>query len=314
MNPLVELPVRRTATSKRAIAAALAIAELTLAACAAAVLHRASANALPVFTYLQSPGQNLSGIAYDGSSLWITVDGGRVIYQVDEKTNAIRRKIPFFEQASGGSAWDGKYLWQLAWMSKKVYRIDLKTGAVVYTFPTPGQGMCSGMTYDGKYLWIANFEDAKIYQIDQNGGGRILRSIDGVMEVTGLAWDGKYLWNGILVGTKSHDEATPYTGFFQQRDLGTMQTLRVVPIAGIGPGTSDWLPGGPFARRFWWYDGFYNRVVRVDLPGRGVPWGSSLAVAAIFVAGLLLAVLTIPRLLSFQTLQMALHTPSANHP
>jgi hypothetical protein len=147
------------------------------------------------------------------------------------------------------------------------------------------------VTFDGRYLWVANFEDGKIYQIDQNQEGKILRTIDGLSEVTGLAWDGKYLWNGILVGTKSHDEATPYTGFFQQRDLTTMRTLRVIPIAGIGPGTSDWLPGGPQSRRFWWYDGFYNRMVRVDLPDGALPAGylAALGVLWALAAALVMA-------------------------
>jgi hypothetical protein len=271
MNSLVELPVRQRTANKPAVLAILLLVEFLLAGGATLILRNATANALPSFATFPAPDHNVSGISYDGSSLWITIDGGQMIYQVDEKTNAVRRKIPFFEHESGGSAWDGKYLWQLAWVSKKIYKLDLSSGSILEVFHTPGAGMCSGMTYDGKYLWVANFEDGKIYQIDQTRGGSILRTIDGLSEVTGLAWDGRRLWNGILVGTKSHDEATPYTGFFQERDLSTMQTLRVIPLPGIGPGTSDWLPGGPLSRRFWWYDGFYNRMVRVELPGYR-PW------------------------------------------
>ena len=135
-------------------------------------MRDASADALPTFTALSAPDKNVSGISYDGSSLWITVDGGQMIYQVDEKTNSILRKIPFFEKESGGSAWDGRYLWQLAWVSKRIHKIDLTTGVIVRTFPSPGRGMCSGVTFDGKYLWVANFEDGKIYQIDQNQVGK----------------------------------------------------------------------------------------------------------------------------------------------
>jgi hypothetical protein len=276
MNPLIALPVRQAHKTRTAPLGLLVLAVLPLAWL---VVRAPAADELPVFTSLSSPGKNVSGISYDGMSLWITIDGGQVIYQVDEKTNAVLRQIPFFEKASGGSAWDGQYLWQLAWMSKKMYKLDLKTGAILESFHSPGAGMCSGVTFDGRYLWVANFEDGKIYQIDQNRGGAILRAIDGLSEVTGLAWDGRYLWNGILVGTKSHDEATPYTGFFQQRDLATMHTLRVIPISGIGPGTSDWLPGGPSSRRFWWYDGFYDRMVRVELPPPARRWVVEVATA-----------------------------------
>ena len=289
MNHVITLPVRRD-SSKTLIWAGLLAAGVVLTGVAVLLLRSAAANALPLFTTFPAPGRNVSGISYDGVSLWITIDGGQMIYQVDERTNTVRRKIPFFEHETGGSAWDGRYLWQLAWVSKKIHKVDLATGNIVHTFHTPGAGMCAGMTYDGRYLWVANFEDGKIYQIDQEQDGRILRTIDGFAEVTGLAWDGQHLWNGILVGTKSHDEATPYTGLFQERDLTTMHTLRMVPVPGIGPGTSDWLPGGGLSRRFWWYDGYYNRMVRVELPGTGLQPVYTLAMAAILAAAFLLAV------------------------
>ena len=246
------------------------------------------------YTALASPGRNVSGLSYDGSSLWVTIDGAETIYQVEPESWQVKRQIAFPVKATGGSAWDGKSLWQLAYEEKRIYQLDLPSGRVLNTIPSPGDGMCSGTTFDGKYLWVANFEDKKLYQIDQNNGGKIVQTLPGYFEATGLAWDGQHLWNGILVGTLTHDEETPYTGFVQQKNLNTQETSRVLSIPGVGPGTSDWTPASRRASRFWWYDGFHNQIVRVELREgiEGVAAGLRYVVAAplllnIFLIGLL---------------------------
>ena len=280
MNTLTSLPVRQ---KHRIRVAPLLFAAAGICLAAMLVLLRPAAPDAPTFTSLPSPERDIGGISYDGSSLWVTVDGGHVIYQLDPASGAIRKKIPFLEKTAGGSAWDGRRLWQLAWESKRIYQVDVNSGEVRSAFPSPGHGMCSGMTFDGAYLWLANFEDRKIYQIDQNHGGAVLRGIPGLHESAGLAWDGKYLWEGILVGAESHDDA-PEAGFFRQRDLGSLQTRAVIPLPGIGPGTSDWLPGQGRAHRFWWYDGLHNTLVRVDLPAARPEWPYGVAVIAFVVA------------------------------
>lgn len=230
----------------------------------AAALRAGDGECQPRVTAFPAQFGSVSGISYDGRSLWITLDGKPLIYEVSPHTGAILRQFSFVTGDTGGSAWDGEVLWQLAYLEKMIYRIDVRTGETHPAFRSPGVGLSAGMTFDGQFLWVANFEDGRIYQIDRNDSGRVLRSIDGNLETTGLAWDGRYLWNGILVGTKTHDEATPYTGFVQQRDVRTSTTLRAIPVPGVGPGSSDWLPGGEPARRFWWYDGFHRRIVEID--------------------------------------------------
>lgn len=209
--------------------------------------------------------KNLSALTWDGTGLWITADTQGRAYHVDPDSGAVDRSIPLPAKDTGGSAWDGRTLWQLAYVDKKIHRIDPATGAVLATIPSPGRGMCSGMTWDGRYLWLANWEDERIYQIDQEDGGRVLRSVPGELEFTGLAWDGRYLWTGVLVGTETHDEAPPFTGFVQQLDVDTRRALRVFPVNGVTPGGSDWLPGQRLARRFWWYDHHHARVVELRL-------------------------------------------------
>lgn len=227
-------------------------------------------NDVTVFT--RSLG-SISGLAFDGQALWVTLDGRPIIHRIDARSGRIMGSIAFATGDTGGSAWDGRTLWQLAYRERAIYRVDVKSGHYQRAFESPGEGMCSGMTFDGRYLWVANFDAGKLFQIDQREGGRIVRTIGGHVETTGLAWDGHYLWSGVLLGVKEHDAATPYTGFVQQQDPTTEETLRAVPVAGVGPGTSDWVPGRAGASRFWWYDGFHNRVIVLanNLPRRWWP-------------------------------------------
>jgi hypothetical protein len=230
----------------------------------------------------------LSGVAWDGQSLWLTLDGSPVIHAVDPRTGEVRRTLPFATADTAGSAWDGRWLWQIAYLDRTIHQIDLRTGEVVGRLRTPGRGLCSGMTFDGRLLWVANFDDRQIYAIDPQDEGRTVTAIDGHFETTGLAWDGRHLWSGLLVGTVTHDEATPYTGFVEQIRLDTRATLRVLSVPGVGPGTSDWLPGRPEARRFWWYDGFNRRMVGIELAAP-----AALALALPSGTFLLLAVLAL---------------------
>lgn len=246
------------------------LAALLAAGCALALAPLGElGRAGPRVSYLPVPAPGVSGISYDGRWLWITVDDGAggTLYKAEPRTGAVRRRTPLRIGAMGGSAWDGRLLWQLAYEAKKIHAIDLATGRVVKVIPSPGKGMCSGMTFDGRHLWLANYEDEKLYRIDS--AGRVLETLNGDFETTGLAWDGRSLWNGILVGTVSHGEAMPFTGFVQQRDPAGRPAVAALQVPGIGPGTSSWTPGAARSRTFWWADGYHNRIVRFDLPARG---------------------------------------------
>ncbi|HJQ23873.1 MAG TPA: hypothetical protein VKA60_08140 [Blastocatellia bacterium] len=236
------------------------------------------------------PEKNVSGITFDGTWLWMTIDGPQVIYQIDPESWQVKSRIEFQAKSASGSAWDGVSFWQISYLDKAIYRIDLKSGQILERLPSPGAGMCSGMTCDGKYLWVANFEDKKFYKIDQNDKGKVIESIAGYFEATGIAWDGRYLWNGLLVGAESLGEETPYTGFVQQRDITTMETRAVYPIPGVGAGTSNWTPQGGGATLFWWYDGYDNQIVQARLEHGDVLLGN-LLVASLFLVILVLSLL-----------------------
>jgi len=238
----------------RAVAAALGVFVLATAAAGA-----------PEIDFLSLPADNLSGIAYDGTSLWLTVDGAGQILEVDPHTLNIRRTLAFPSKATGGNAWDGHKLWQLAYQDRTISRIDPKSGAIEAVIPSPGAGQCSGMTFDGRYLWVANFDEEKIYQIDPLNKGAIVRSVPGNHDLTGIAWDGHSLWFGLVIPPKNEPESAARLGVVEQMNLDDQEVVRSIPVSGVGPGTSDWTPQNKKATVFWWYDGYHRRLARITL-------------------------------------------------
>lgn len=236
--------------------------------------------------------KNVSGIAYDGKSLWITEEGTSKITKVNPVSGQREGEIDFPVKATGGSAWDGESLWQLAWEEKKIYQINPENGDILKSFPSPGEGTCSGMTFDGNYLWLANFEDEKVYQIDQKNDGKIIQVQPGNFETTGLAWDGQYLWSGLLVGTKTHDEVTPFTGFVQQKVPGTRDVKNVLPLSGVGTGGSNWTPANQNATVLWWFDMYHQKLVEIQLIPRTSSWlykfGAAGLLSGIFIFAFLI--------------------------
>jgi hypothetical protein len=270
----------------------LLAAAVTLAVTIAVVCMRASFRApggveTRVFPW---KGGSVSGFAFDGDALWITRDGAPLIHRVDPESGDVIRTLSFVTADTGGNAWDGRTLWQIAYLERMVYAVDVGSGRATAAFQTPGNGLCAGMTFDGRYLWIANFEEARIYRVDPQAGGAVIDAIDGNFETTGLAWDGRSLWTGILVGTKTHDEVTPYTGFVQQLDADSRAPRRVWPVPGVGPGASAWVPGAREATRFWWYDGFHKRVLVME---RREPPFAMTAVLAALAASIAIAALAV---------------------
>jgi streptogramin lyase len=206
--------------------------------------------------------KNISGMAWDGAKLWITVDGEGMIYRVDPESGRVERRLPFASRETAGSAWDGSALWQIAYKARTISRLDPASGRVMAVIPTPGPGECSGMTFDGTRLWVANYDTEMIYAVMPRDG-RVVAQISGNRETTGLAWDDGHLWAGFVLPSKAATEPSPRIGFIEEIDPRSQQPLRAFPLAGVAAGTADTTPRSPRATRMWWYDGYHERVLEL---------------------------------------------------
>lgn len=240
---------------------------------------------------VEVPFRGVSGLAWDGHALWVTVDGEGKAYRVDPADGAVQGELELPAADTGGSAWDGRTLYQLAYLERRIYLLDPVDGRVRGHLPTPGEGLCSGLTWDGEALWVAAFEEGRLYRVDP-ASGAVLGRLPAPLQSTGLAWDGSSLWQGVLVGAESHADAPP-TGFVRRLGEGG-EADRAVPLPGVFAGTSDWLGGDEPARRQWWFDGHHGRLVELSFAG-GDPLARSWMLLVTVVLGGLVGLLFLAR-------------------
>jgi sugar lactone lactonase YvrE len=78
-----------------------------------------------VVTSFDAPGPHPSGIAWDGSHLWLSDYWVAKIYKIDPGDGKVIETISAPSSNPGGLAWDGRYLWCADWKSGTIYRMDV---------------------------------------------------------------------------------------------------------------------------------------------------------------------------------------------
>jgi hypothetical protein len=136
------------------------------------------------------------GLAWDGSSFWITDCVADEIVQISP-TGALIGSFPAPATGPVGLAWDGTHLWDVDHESDEMHRIDPASGMVVYTIPAHDTRP-AGLAWDGDYLWTNGRDSVLTYKVDPSTGA-VVASFGtppgvGVNNGRGGAFDGQYLW------------------------------------------------------------------------------------------------------------------------
>ncbi|HEY0005905.1 MAG TPA: hypothetical protein VGB17_14075 [Pyrinomonadaceae bacterium] len=119
--------------------------------------------------------QSYSGMAYDGSHLWIAWhwfnyklpdSQTQLLLKIDPETGKVVGDYPLpagtRNDSTHGLAWDGTRLWHLK--DSKLSSIDPATGLVAAQYTLDQIKRPSGLTWDGEALWIAEF-DGKVWRL-----------------------------------------------------------------------------------------------------------------------------------------------------
>ena len=142
-----------------------------------------------------SPGDNPTGLTWDGNYLWNADWSTDKIYKIDPDTGEVIKEISSPGTVPFGLAWDGNYLWNADFYSGKIYKIDTNTGEVIRAIESPGGAFSTGLAWDGNYLWSVSQQTYKIYKIEPDTG-EVLKEFNFPGDSpTGLAWIGNYLWS-----------------------------------------------------------------------------------------------------------------------
>ena len=140
------------------------------------------------------PVKFCTGLAFDGTCLWVTDYKADLIYKLDPASGAILHQIPSPGFWPMGLAWDGQYLWNADYKQKNIFKIDPLDGTVLATIEAPSE-FPEGLAWHENTLWVGDAMNNKIIKIDLSDGTAV-KEFDGpAKSVNGLTSDGQYLWS-----------------------------------------------------------------------------------------------------------------------
>jgi DNA-binding beta-propeller fold protein YncE len=129
-------------------------------------------------------GQEPLGMAYDGSSLWIAVQGGQALVQLDPADGHVVSTVPLDGRAFA-VAYDGTHLWAALGDGNEVLEID-PAGRDVLARVTVGERP-SALLFDGESLWSADLAGKTVSYIDTKTAS-LISTIDVQGRPYALAW------------------------------------------------------------------------------------------------------------------------------
>lgn len=142
---------------------------------------------------IQAPGPCPTGLAFDGTHLWLAEDSTDRIYKIDPETGNVISSFGTPGHHPEGLAWDGRYLWHIDSGEKLVYRLDPATGAALAVLESNSSNP-RDLAWDGECLWIVDFRSDTLLKVSPVDGMMVQTFPSPAGEPTGLAFDGKYLW------------------------------------------------------------------------------------------------------------------------
>jgi hypothetical protein len=98
-------------------------------------------------------GTAATGIAFDGTNMWVANRGDNTVTKLLASTGAILGTftVPALPY---GVAFDGTSVWVTS--SKGVAELSASDGATLGVFQTPSANT-GGVAFDGAYVWVAGF-------------------------------------------------------------------------------------------------------------------------------------------------------------
>jgi hypothetical protein len=139
------------------------------------------------------PRGHATGIAWDGTSVWIADRKTDMFYRCDPATGSILDSLATPGYFPSGLAWDGKLLWSTDVSDAKIYATDPATGKTVVTIDAPAAGP-TGIAWDKTSLWVCDNAEKRISKIDPSDGTTIISFKAPATDPRSITFGGGYLW------------------------------------------------------------------------------------------------------------------------
>jgi outer membrane protein assembly factor BamB len=152
-----------------------------------------------IVSSFDAPGDYCEGLAWDGSYLWASENGGGTaspdyLYKLDPSTgNTLQTTQLNAGSWPHGITWDGEYIWINNFGTHTITKINSETGEVLHSIPTPITPSI-GLTWaDGK-IWTDDFQEQLLYCLNPEDGSVEYTVYVPYDNPRDLAFDGTYIW------------------------------------------------------------------------------------------------------------------------
>ena len=146
-----------------------------------------------VLKVIETPGPCPTGLAWDGSHLWIADSYEDKIFEIEPKTGKVIKSFDSPGYNPEGLAWDGKALWHVDSGEKYMYKIDPETGTATAVLESNSL-YPRDLAWDGEFLWMTDYRRDIILKVSPVDGMMVQNFPSPAGEPAGLTFDGKYLW------------------------------------------------------------------------------------------------------------------------
>ena len=133
---------------------------------------------------------SMSGVAFDGTNIWLSDQNGNTIYELDN-TGGIVSSFAGPGTDPAGLTFDGTNLWLVDRATDMIYELDT-AGNVQSSFATPGNDP-RGLTWDGTNLWLVEGQNTEIYELTT--AGAVVSNFNWPSgQLRDITWGGTSLW------------------------------------------------------------------------------------------------------------------------
>jgi len=203
---------------------------------------------------LADPGQVLSsflapaalpeGVAFDGTSLYVSAWRTRLIYRLDAQSGAVLESFPFPSLYPRDLAWDGAGFWAVSGAPREpttLYHLDARLRPRA-SFVLAGLALGFGCAWDGQSVWVSDWAGNRLHRVNPLSG-RIERSLPSPgPNPSGLAYDGRRLWVACM-GDDRIVQVDPMTGAPERSFAAPAQNPTGLACAGGNLWSLDSLEG-----------------------------------------------------------------------
>ena len=199
-----------------------------------------------------------AGVAYDGTNIWVVNNGSNTVSKIDPSTNTVTATINVAISPTR-VAFDGTNIWVTNNGPGGLSKIDPATNTVTATVDV---GQSTGVVFDGTNIWVATSTVAKV---DPTTNTVIERVSGFVGQPVGLAYDGTNIWATV---TDSHgiwkiDPTTNRVTATIPVDSDTPPFNSSAPYGVAYDGSNIWVTNLTIFGRLWKIDPDTNTVTAV---------------------------------------------------